>query len=110
MGYRSDISITFDPEPLNKVRFMFPERIHEEIQKVLKEDYPEGLKGDNYYIVRLEGWKWYEDYPEVKAIISFLQNLPEESYHFHRLGEEYGDYEEWGTFEDDMYPDHCLVE
>lgn len=54
---------------------------------------------DNWYLIHYEWAKWYEQFSDVKHIMEFIRNLDDnanDGYEFHRLGEEYDDYEVYG--------------
>jgi hypothetical protein len=61
------------------------------------------LNQGNYIEIRMDSLKWYEYFEDVKEFEAFLQTIPPEEYHFHRLGEEYGDYAEHGGLSDDVF-------
>lgn len=110
MGYRSDVTIG-----ITKVLYL---------KAVLVNNIPKALEGINkletehniYW--QIHGWKWYDSYPEVMEILAWFEWCEEESYsdetyetHFGalRLGEDYGDSEEWGSpYDFDIYKDHHI--
>jgi hypothetical protein len=103
MGYRSDIKAVFyttDKEawPVLKlyVDENFPEGDKEHL-RVIRGKYITG------YLFEVDGWKWYDSYPEVIAFNRFVSNLleladgdddgPPWCYEFARVGEDYEDLE-----------------
>lgn len=110
MGYRSDVTIGITKALYTKA--MLLDNIPKALEGVNK------LESENNIYWQIEGWKWYESYTEVPDIIEWFNWCNEESEaddthetHFGalRLGEEYGDAEEWGNPSDfDIYKDHHI--
>lgn len=110
MGYHSDVTIG-----ITKVLYL---------KAVLLNNIPKALEDANKIETNLnvywqiEGWKWYESYPEIIEILEWFEWCIGESeeaednlYHFGalRIGEEYGDSEEWGRpYDFDIYKDHNI--
>lgn len=110
MGYRSDVTIG-----ITKVLYL---------KAVLLNNIPKALENVDKLETTLNvyweihGWKWYDNYPEIIEIVDWFQwcegeTETDETYETHfgalRLGEEYGDSEEWGTPCDfDIYKDHHI--
>ena len=110
MGYRSDVTIG-----ITKVLYL---------KAILLNDIPSALVGVNkietsrdvYW--QIQGWKWYDSYPEVIEILDWFQwcegeTESDETHEVHfgalRLGEDYGDSEEWGSpYDFDIYKDHNI--
>ena len=69
MGYRSDIIIVVSKKVYMEAFLLgtFPES--------LKENWVEKSKDNNAFYFRVEGYKWYDDYPEVREVMDFLGNL-----------------------------------
>lgn len=64
--------------------------------------------GNGYFILYGEDWKWYSDYPDVRAwdqLWGQLQKIEGISGYFLRVGEEHGDVEEM-EFGEDPCKDH----
>lgn len=63
-----------------------------------KEEYEESV------VYRWSSIKWYEyDDPDVEAIMNALKRINCSNYKFYRLGEEYGDFVERGSFDRGPY-------
>jgi hypothetical protein len=97
MGYRSDVALALSP----KVEQAFQEMI-----SAIPEEDRSMLENDDFYkdgdnTLRLwQAVKWYEDFAEVRAVMNFITNSDEEEFKFIRIGEEAGDIEEIGSFND----------
>lgn len=64
---------------------------------------------DDYFYVQLSDLKWYDSYPDVIAINSFINSLPSGEGAMIREGEESGDIEEYNEpHEVDLYPRSVL--
>lgn len=103
MGYRSDITIGMTKELYMKCVLLgnIPACLAE-----YKDDEVTTRTGKHYWVV--EGWKFYEGYPEVQEIRDWFdwcdeskeaqppENDNNPQFGAIRLGEEIGDIEEWG--------------
>ena len=99
MGYRSDVFLRI-AEPLVEV-VQAAAKLDPRLEEMLKEgESDHGAKTDFHW----ESYKWYDSYPEIKAIEDMLDELDEDDFGFIRLGEEQGDIEQKGyPSEYDMY-------
>ena len=101
MGYRSEVYLRI-AEPLIEV-VDAARKLDENLDKMLSDGEAERIdeaKTDFYW----EYTKWYDTYPEVRAVESLLDMLQDDDYGFIRLGEEQGDIEQKGyPSEYDMY-------
>mgnify|MGYP000715803516 FL=1 len=95
MGYRSDVVIAVHKQVLAM------DLINPVIPEILKQQEFTDIEGTRYW--HIDQWKWYSDYPEIRSIenmFSTLEKLAEENnlslFGAIRLGEEFGDHEEWG--------------
>ena len=87
MGYRSEVAITIHNEAFNNL-----------VEKAKAENSDAyGLikdssiyKTDKFTTMYFDSVKWYDDYPDVQFIESFMKCVP---YMFKRVGEEYEDIE-----------------
>lgn len=105
MGYRSDVTIGVTKVLYTKAVLL--ENIPNALKNVTK------LETTHSVYWQIEGWKWYDSYPEVMDIIEWFNwcfdetendDSYETTYGAMRLGEEYGDIEEWGHPSDfDIY-------
>ena len=90
MGYRSDVVIAISHKgKLQSILFDTDIKIIKEADNIIRDE-----EADYYFF---EGWKWYEDYPDIKALMDFLTSLDDEDYGFVRIGEENSDIEELGS-------------
>ena len=86
MGYRSSVLVAIKKDKItDKFKKM---EILEVVDKV--------IKFDGHYIFIWYSVKWYDDFPDVKEIMGFLDNLLEQDYGFIRIGEDYDDQETRG--------------
>ena len=101
MGYRSEVYLRI-AEPLVEV-VDAARKLDENLDKMLSDGEAERIdkvKTDFHW----EYTKWYDTYPEVRAVESLLDMLQDDDYGFIRLGEEQGDIEQKGyPSEYDMY-------
>ena len=103
MGYRSDVVIAVHKSVLAS------DLVNPIIPKCLKEQPHHDTKDARYWVI--EGWKWYDSYPEILEIEEFFKHLDEEFaripdsdspgytngvYGAIRIGEEFGDSDTWG--------------
>lgn len=111
MGYYSDVACVFTQEGYEKFKEIFSKKI-----KKYWEDYPykdtsrlDIMENNmlNYSMISPEGFvllekkdeKWYEDseyFPDVRAFMTALSELDEDSYKYLRTGEDIEDNEELG--------------
>lgn len=94
MGYRSDIVIAISTEMYNRAF------LEGTLPAILKEHAP--TKTDTAVYWKLDGFKWYQMYPEVDAVARFLKSIEERKdgvghYGFIRIGEEDDDIVSEGT-------------
>ena len=99
MGYRSDVFLRI-AEPLVEV-VQAAAKLDPNLGEMLKEgESDHGAKTDFYW----ESYKWYDSYPEIRAIENMLDDLDYDDFGFIRLGEDQGDIEQKGCpSEYDMY-------
>lgn len=91
MGYRSDIVIAVSGEVMTR------HLIANDIPKSVLENASRQRNGNHYFC--LESWKWYEEYPEVREILDWFDEMSDENHRQFgalRMGEEFGDIETWG--------------
>ena len=113
MGYRSDIVIGMSKELYTKCMLLnnIPEALNNEQTAI--------INGTVYW--RINDWKWYDDYPEVRSIQDWFNwctdeevnprtepteagNYPSAHFGALRSGEDVGDFDEWGEPSDfDIY-------
>lgn len=115
MGYRSDIKYIID-FPSNEQRDAFINMVKvrgEQYEMKAMEDW-DITDGERHVLCSLEGWKWYDSFPDVQAHESLMNEAANEeddepiwhgSFLFLRVGENWDDNEEryggeevpWGT-------------
>ena len=110
MGYRSEVAIAFTD---HAVRLLNAIMEHESAMRTLVGECENTInmneedKGGKLHWCDI---KWYEGYPEIDRMESLLQQIPDEDYHFIRLGEESHDIEERGGFYgSDMYVQRAIA-
>jgi len=95
MGYYSEVVIAIESDTFEQAAILntkFPRELFKLKGNTLFDDAEKEI--DNY-LFTFNG-KWYEGYPEIEAVMRFLETLDEEQYGFLRVGEEPGDTEEHG--------------
>ncbi len=105
MGYRSDITAVFYCKhaqwPAMK---LFVDENFPTVGDLIKDEDLDEFTGKHYrgYSFKVEGWKWYPNYPEVIAFNEFVAKFQEVAddenvkwaYEFVRVGEQTDDIEE----------------
>ena len=106
MGYRSDVMAvfyTYDPIEYPSIKLFIDENVPEvfrsdEYMRLFSGGMPKRVQGIKF---TMNGWKWYESYPEVQAFEQAIQKFEKLSdggdkwlWEFVRLGEEVEDVEE----------------
>ena len=109
MGYRSDVKLVFYTSndstiPFSAVKFWFDENFP-------KHDFADVEVGQNYVLVSYEDVKWYDNYPEVRAVNKAIEQFCETfdanedtgaHYEMIRVGEELNDiernYSSWSQY------------
>jgi hypothetical protein len=101
MGYRSEVYLRI-AEPLVEV-VDAARKLDDNLDKMLSDGQSlPGLRAKTDF--HWEYTKWYDSYPEVRAVESLLDMLQDDDYGFIRLGEDSGDIERKGYPDDyDMY-------
>jgi hypothetical protein len=93
MGYRSDIIIAIAKEV--RARHL----ISNEIPACLMNDtsvIKEARESDGAFYFRIEGWKWYDSYQEIRDIEAWFTSMQDEEFGAMRMGEDDNDTETWG--------------
>ena len=107
MGYRSDVTISITKEGYSRLVSMCDEANveHPLMSRDVLPDFITLFEGCVVF-----GWddiKWYEDFPDVKAVLEAVSALDEEGVplRFVRVGEDPEDIEQWGKTDGlDAYP------
>jgi hypothetical protein len=89
MGYRSDLVIAVRKE------IIAADLINPTIPAVVKELSWSSTDAARYYFI--EGWKWYDSYPEVRDIEAWFDAMALEDFGAMRIGEDDNDTETWGS-------------
>jgi hypothetical protein len=95
MGYRSDVVLAMKDEKFAELVKSMDDRIAANFFEMTDEP----KKKKDWTLVFISCVKWYEEYPEVKAVDNFVDTLDEDDYAYHILGEENDDYTHKGTWE-----------
>lgn len=118
MGYYSDVACVFTPEGYEKFKEIFSEKIKEywKDYPYKDTDHPDIMENNmlNYSDISPDGFvlqektdkKWYEDsvyFPDVRAFMSALNELDDDSYKYLRMGENNDDNEELGGLYDEPF-------
>ena len=104
MGYYSDVALVLSKEAHEKLKEAVKEASGD--VRTLFNKYRERLAVDQktgsamYY---WEGIKWYSTDPEFQFLENFLDGLEDGQCRFLRLGEDFGDLEEYGSFHDNPF-------
>lgn len=91
MGYRSDVVIVIKSCHLSENAPIYHENLMRPETVTVEEDWS---------LIHFNWIKWYESYPEIAAVINWLENLPPDEYYFYRVGEESGDLDYQGNATD----------
>jgi len=97
MGYRSDVLLALKDERFSELIKTMEDRVAANFIDGSKIHECNGWK-----LVEFHDVKWYDDYPEVKAVNEFieeLEDLNQDDYSYHVLGEDDNDYTSKGTWE-----------
>lgn len=94
MGYRSDVALALSREDHEKlVKACVPPGDLDALLFLTPND--EDDKED-FVILHWESVKWYDDYPLIEKIASFICDLDDAAFGFVRIGDEYDDIETLG--------------
>lgn len=94
MGYHSEVILAMKDEKFKELLKTMEDR--------LAIDFVDGheiKEKDDWVLMHFVDVKWYEDFPEVKAVNTFVDTLNEEDFSYHILGEEDGDYTDRGAWD-----------
>jgi len=102
MGYHSDIYIKCKKEKALEFK-AFLDTYKKEFNTDLRQE-EEFATDDNYIYLTISDWKFYTSYPEVQAIIDFVENEDMDTHiGMIAIGED-GAADSWGTpYEVDLY-------
>ncbi len=95
MGYYSDVRLSVSKEGYEQLS-SFIESWCKKEESINPLEYCDKLfRSEEGYLICWNDWKWYDFFPEIKAVYEGLKNLEETnfSYDYCRLGEEIGDVE-----------------
>lgn len=91
MGYESKVAIGCSKKIVKKYKNIFEKY----------DFYPDEIYANDNDAVFLWNWtKWYDDFDNVKAVMSLTEELvkgPKNHIDYIRIGEEFEDYEKWGA-------------
>lgn len=94
MGYRSEVILTMKDEKFAELVKSMDDRVAANFFEGT-----EPKKRENWTLVHFSDVKWYDNFPEVKAVEDFVSTLDEEDYAYHILGEDNDDYTHRGTWD-----------
>ena len=104
MGYNSDVSLSISKKVLTPAMILLTDDLPELMRDAISTGWGDFTVEEDYYNFRWNDIKWYNGYPEVDAVAKFVEGIAEEEeYHFLRLGEEQGDIEDVGYFDDEIH-------
>lgn len=111
MGYRSQIIFVVEKPLVSSLLTLFATK--PAVREMLTYDNPIETNDNGDMLFQIDWIKWYRDsFPEVQALEDWMCEQDEEydeSYSFHRLGEEFGDHESRGCSEAwEVYPSQSL--
>ena len=109
MGYRSEVAIALRDDAVRLLAAVMEHEsdlkgMIESAQSTINES--EDDKGGRLYWDYI---KWFDDYKGVAALDLILCTIPDEDFHFIRIGEENSDVEEHGHFCSDMHIQRSIV-
>ena len=109
MGYRSEVAIQFSDDA---VRLLYAVAEHRgELKELLEEaETTIDLEADD--ISGKLHWdyiKWYDGFPCVDAVETIMMTIPDEDFHFIRIGEEADDITQRGYGDGEMYVQRSIV-
>lgn len=93
MGYRSDVIVAMKQEKFKELL--------KTVDDNLALDIFEGSdtrEKKEWILLSFHDVKWYDEYKDVKAIMDFINNMDDDDFEYHRLGEEPTDYEVLGGY------------
>ena len=93
MGYRSDVALELTKEKNDLFRALYAAKFPEDLSWLYDNIQQESEDGTLYC---WDSVKWYDSFPEVGFIESFIDSLDYEDYAFIRIGEESDDNEHRG--------------
>jgi hypothetical protein len=102
MGYRSETAFTISHNVKNKLLVKARTRLsvvdYELLQTMLSgKDADEFFENEHGIYVHYQNIKWYCNYEEIRLLEEFINANPEEA-SFARIGEDYNDLEQYGSF------------
>lgn len=106
MGYRSDVKLILTDKGMEMLRAKVPKPAEDEVDWMAEAVYDSlRIGGDKYWLVEWDSVKWYDDWEDYKvpcAVLDLRNELQEmeEPFKFIRAGEDYGDIEMDGVYDD----------
>ena len=100
MGYKSEVTIAIAFVTKGELdAFIAPRLLQEEIAEN-KGCFERSEGQDNVLVFHVDEWKWYDNYPEVQAILELMREAPTYggAYRFMRIGEDYTDIEQSDSY------------
>ena len=107
MGYRSDVAYAIQFKDADERATFRDVMLHKNDKHITEAINETGDHEDKYIVFKINGVKWYDSYPDVKAHHKLMEQAFElftASYRFLAIGEDGAEtYEANGTHEDDLY-------
>jgi hypothetical protein len=100
MGYRSEVTIAIAFVTKGELdAFIAPRLLQKEIAEN-KGCFERSEGQDNVLVFHVDEWKWYDNYPDVQAILELMHEVPTYggAYRFMRIGEDYADVEQSDSY------------
>lgn len=114
MGYRSDVKLILTDKGMDRLRSKVPKPTEEEPYWVADCIYEAVRIGDGkYWLIEWDDVKWYDDWKDYEvpcAVLELRNKLKEidEPFKFIRVGEDYGDVEMDGVYNNADMPSLIL--
>ena len=109
MGYRSEVAIQLSDDA---ARLLYAVAEHRgELKELLEEAettidlQSDDIGGKLYW----DHVKWYDGFPCVDAVETMMMTIPDEDFHFIKIGEDTEDITQHGCLYGDMYVQRCIV-
>ena len=99
MSYHSEVAIGMRKKDFlvleEKAKAISDEHLKKSVWELIHDDC-ESIANENYQVLRWSSIKWYEEYPEIKWLMTNLPNI----FSFLELGEEFEDIKQRMSVED----------
>lgn len=111
MGYRSQITFVVEKPLVSSLLTLFA--TNPTVREMLTCDNPIEKNANGDMLFQIDWIKWYDDFDDVQTLEGWMDSRDdddhEQSYSFHRLGEEFGDHDSRGFSQAwEVYPSQRL--